>query len=211
MNGQLNVNEIQEILSQYVDRLYEGEDRIDLLDLLEEASYLSQENKELFGKALLAQMVYYHRFFEEKAPQMLARFEENMKKIDEARSKETLWEYLNRLLEQKGLTWKECLREIGANVKFASQIMQGKWNVMRFRPEDLAQIAFRIDANPSEIMRLSYEDLEKQKVSVPIGDSAHFRIKEDFQNHFSLPEKYLKEDEELEFLAKLDKMLLTYF
>lgn len=214
MNGQLNVSEAQEILSQYVDLLNEGEDKIELLDLLEEASYISQENKELFQKALLAQMVYYHQAFEEKAPQMLARFEENMKMLDDARRKETLWEYLNRLLEQKGVTWKECLRDIGANVKFAYQLRQGKWNVMRFRPEDLAQIALLVDADPNEILKLSYQEIEGLKATPPHGDAAHFRLlKEDLEEYdSSISMKALNDDDEaIKFLAELDKLLLTYF
>ncbi|NLW92590.1 MAG: hypothetical protein GXY34_13455 [Syntrophomonadaceae bacterium] len=209
MNGQLNVSEAHEILSSYLDKLERGEDSIELLEVLQGVSYLSKEHKEILQKAMLAQMVYSQGYFAAKVPEMLARFEENMEKIDETKSNENIWEYLNRLLAQKGATWKDCLSIIGANAKYSSQITQGNWSLMRFRPEDLAKIAAWIGADPSEIMRLSYEELLKQKES-PEG-TIHYRVQDQRSKNKNYGQQRDEaEEEEWEFMARLDGALAEF-
>lgn len=159
------------LYEKYVEKLDEEIDERDLLAKLKESSLLSDRGKELYEKALLAQLLYYEKETQKEMPQLLSKFMERQIAIRE--TEEDVWCYLNSLLRNKGLTWSKVLNNLGKSTHLAPQMSTGSLNIERLPVALLVDIATILDANRDKLIALVERSLSNPQH--PLTANAHFR------------------------------------
>lgn len=160
-----------ELYQKYTDSLEAGSDDRELLLQIKKNSQLTSNGKELYEKAVIAQLLYYENETLEEMPRLLKSFNE---KLAANRQIENIWSYLNDLLQAKSLTWSKVLIQLGKSTHLSNQLATGSLNIDRLPASLLADIAKKLDANFDKLYILVQEGLSKQRCSTP--SAAHFRI-----------------------------------
>lgn len=205
MSGRKEINEMKKWLTEYIENLEKGQDRTDLLEALKHEKDISEAYESLYKEAALAQFIYYSRLAEERLPIMRQRFQKLRNKLAHSDNLD-IWSYLESTMEQKGWTWKEILSKMGANPRFAGQIKDRKWSLQRIPPHDLANISSWIEADPNQVLRLSYAVLKAESASSDYGKAVHFRAAFD-QKAESPDQKQEQQDSVLQYLKELENEL----
>lgn len=205
MSGKKDINEMKNILTEYIENLEKNQDRTDLMETLKQEKDISAVYENIYKDAALAQFFHYSRLAEERLPIMRQRFQELRNKLAHSENLD-IWSYLESSMEKKGWTWKEILSKMGANPRFAGQIKDRKWSLQRIPPHDLANISSLIEADPNQVLRLSYAILKAESASSDYGKAAHFRAAFD-QKAESPDQKQEQHDSVLQYLKEFENAL----
>jgi transcriptional regulator with XRE-family HTH domain len=205
MSGKKEIKEMKNLLSEYIENLEKGQERTDLLEALKLEKDVSEAHENIYKDAALAQFLYYNRLAEECLPIMRLRFKELRNKLVHSETQD-IWSYLELTMEQKGWTWKDVLGKMGADPRFAGQIRNRKWSLQRISPCDLAHISNWLEADPNQVLRLSYANLKAESAASDYGKAAHFRAA--FDQKDEIPDhKQVQQDTVLQYLKELEKAL----
>ncbi len=205
MSGKKEIKDMKNLLSEYIECLEKGQERTDLLEALKLEKDVSKAHENIYKDAALAQFFYYNRLAEERLPIMRQRFQELRNKLAHSENLD-IWSYLESTMEQKGWTWKDVLSKIGANPRFVGQIKDRKWSLQRIPPHDLANISSWIEADPNQVLRLSYAILKAESASSGYEKAAHFRAAFDRKAE-SPDQKQEQQDSVLQYLKELENAL----
>jgi|GEM_PF-6283803 len=205
MSGKIEIKEMKNLLSEYIECLEKGQDRTELLEALKQKKDISEAFEAVYKDAELAQFFYYNRLAEDRLPIMRQRFQELRNKLAHSETLD-IWSYLESTMEQKGWTWKDVLRKMGADPRFAGQIRNRKWSLQRISPRNLAHISYWLKADPNQVLRLSYANLKAETASSDYGKAAHFRAAFD-QKDKSPDQRQEQQDSILQYLKELENAL----
>lgn len=177
-----------ELYQKYTDALEARTDDREVLAQLRNYSLLSNEGKELYEKAVLAQLFFYEKETIEEMPRLLKAFNANLAANRQA---ENIWSYLNDLLHAKNLTWSKVFVHLGKSTHLSSQMATGNLNLDRLPASLLADIAKMLDANFDKLCALVKQNLSNPQCST--RSAVHFRkspkIDEPLQNAYSANRK----------------------
>lgn len=144
------------LYEKYIENLDEKIDDRELLAELKEYSFRSDIGKELYEKAVMAQLFFYEKETIEEMPRLLKSFNE---KLAATRQTENIWSYLNGLLQAKGLTWSTVFNRLGKTTQLSAQMATGTLKLDRLPASVLSDIAKILDANFDKLCALAKHSL----------------------------------------------------